>query len=429
MRTIVASVVTACLCAATLSCNRAPELEFADWVFPVAEGTPIKEYGPVAMEEREEGAFELVEDLVIGGDPADESTSFYRPVGVLAADNGNIFVIDSGNARVQMFGPDGSFLKTLGQRGQGPGEFQLPTAAAMAGDRLVISDARNSRFSVWSDEGEYIGEHTTQLGFQAMQMAGLSDGGMVILGPEINLGAMTAGSPPAMTYVLASYSAEGAQRDRFFEAATPSMGNPAELMSDPRGRIQFLIDMGEVAMPRFAVGGNDVVYVTPASEYQVLAMSGSGDTTWALRVAWPRPPYLESSKQRRVEMFASEAPDLSVDDFDWPQFSNAISSTLLVDGEGRLYVFPYTRGLEESANDDGEQTEDEAAEDEATTESEDEGPHGRPVDIYSPGGELIVAGLAEGAWQYARGDYVYALGRNAETDETVVYRYRLVLNR
>ncbi|MGD8331520.1 MAG: hypothetical protein PVJ49_18960 [Acidobacteriota bacterium] len=425
MRQLVASVVAALLCVTSLACNGPPELEFADWVFPVDEGTPVREYAPVPMEEREEDAFELVEDLVIGGDPADPNTSFYRAVGVVAADNGNIFVIDSGNARVQMFGPDGGFLKTLGQRGQGPGEFQMPTTAAMAGDRLVVSDMRNSRFSVWTDEGEHVGEHNTSLGFQAMDMEGLAGGGMMILGPEINIGAVSAGAPPQMTNVLASYSAEGEQRHRFVESGMPPMGNPAELMSDPRNRVQFLIDVGEVPMPRFAVGRNDIVYVTPASEYQVLAMNGDGETVWALRVAWPRPPYPESGKERRVEMFASEDPDLSVDDFEWPEFTNAISSTMLVDGEGRLYVFPYTRGLEENADDQDRQAEDDAPPEDA----EEEGPRGSPVDIYSPDGELIVAGLAEGGWQYARGDYVYALRSDPDTDEIVVYRYRLVLNR
>jgi hypothetical protein len=98
---------------------------------------------------------------------------------------------------------------------------------------------------------------------------------------------------------------------------------------------------------------------------------------------------------------------------------------MLVDGEGRLYVFPYTRGLEENADDQDRQAEDDAPPEDA----EEEGPRGSPVDIYSPDGELIVAGLAEGGWQYARGDYVYALRSDPDTDEIVVYRYRLVLNR
>ncbi len=63
-------------CSALAGCNDQPELRFADWVFPVPEGVPIKEYAPVPWESRTEIAFELVEDLVIGGDPNDANTAF-----------------------------------------------------------------------------------------------------------------------------------------------------------------------------------------------------------------------------------------------------------------------------------------------------------------------------------------------------------------
>jgi hypothetical protein len=56
------------------------------------------------------------------------------------------------------------------------------------------------------------------------------------------VGAVTAGAPPQMTNVLASYNAEGEQRRRFVESGMPSMGDPADLMSDPRNRVQFLMN-------------------------------------------------------------------------------------------------------------------------------------------------------------------------------------------
>ena len=423
-------VLVAGLCWPTLACGGEPELIFADWVFPVDDTTPIREYAPVPLEARREGAFELIEDLVIGGDSSDPDGTFYRPTDVLAAANGNIFVVDSGNARIQMFGSDGRFLKSLGQEGQGPGEFQRPTAAAMVGDRLVVSDLRNSRFSVWTDTGEHVADHATPLGFGASRMAGLGDAGMVILGSEVNVGGMQAGSAPSITNVLASYSVSGKERVRLLESAMPAMGDPVAMRTDPRSRIQYMIDSTQSPRPGFAVGGNDRVYVTPSSEYQVIAMDGDGEPAWALRVAWPRPRMLESAKERQVRAFARDDPDIAVDDFDWPEYTSAISSSLLADGDGRLYVFPFTRGLEdgEAEEDPANQSDgDEAEQDEPSTE--DEGPRGRAVDIYSPDGELLVAGLAEGRWRSARGEYVYNLSLDPESEELVVYRYRLVLNR
>jgi len=427
-RTVVPLIIMGSLCAAA-ACTRSPDLEFADWVFPVAEGTPVKEYAPVPMRDRAEDAFELIEDLVIGGDPDDPETAFYRPTDVLAAANGNIFVVDSGNARVQMFGADGSFLKTLGQRGQGPGEFQLPTGGTIAGDLLIVSDMRNSRFSVWTDTGEHVADHATPLGFQASQMAGLAGGGMIIFGPQANMGGITAGVMPVISNVLASYSAEGEQLVSLIETTMPSMGNPMELMNDPVRRMQYTIDMTAVPRPRFAVAG-DTVYVSPASEYQVIAMDSSGAARWALRVAWPRPRVSQDSKQRRIDLLARDGIEISVDDLEWPEFSNAISSNMLTDGEGRLYVFPFTRGLEEpeSGSDDDAASEGEAASNEEASSDESE-PSGRAVDVYSPEGELIVAGRANGTWRYARGPYVYTLRRDPDSEEMLAYRYRLQLNR
>lgn len=428
-------LVTGVLCASGLACGAEPELEFADWVLPVADATPIREYAPVPRGERAENAFELIEDLVIGGDPNDPNTGFYRPTDVLAAANGNIFVVDSGNARVQMFDADGAFRRTLGQRGQGPGEFQRPSAAAMAGDRLVVMDMQNSRLSVWSDEGDHIADHATPLGFQASSMEGLSSGGLIILGPQINIGAMQAGSAPTITTVLASYSTSGEEGVRFFESESPPMGNPAEMVSDTRRRIQYMIDMGEAPRPSFALGGNDRVYVSLSAEYQVAAMNSSGEQVWALRVAWPRPRLLESSKERRVRLLARDEPDISADEFDWPEFSAAISTRLLADGQGRLYVFPILRGLEgvgdepEDSGDAAGTENEQAADSEQAADGEQEGPRGVAVDIYSPEGELLVAGLAEGTWRSARGEYVYTISRDPDTEEMIVYRYRLVVNR
>ena len=51
---------------------------------------------------------------------------------------GNIYILDSGNARIQKFGPDGKYLATIGRKGQGPGEFILP-------DGLDIDKRRQPR--------------------------------------------------------------------------------------------------------------------------------------------------------------------------------------------------------------------------------------------------------------------------------------------
>jgi hypothetical protein len=68
---------------------------------------------------------ELEEDLSIGS-VEDENTMFYRIGGIAVDSLGNLFVVDSGNQRVQKFDKDGNYLQTIGRKGQGPGEFMSP---------------------------------------------------------------------------------------------------------------------------------------------------------------------------------------------------------------------------------------------------------------------------------------------------------------
>ncbi len=58
----------------------------------------------------------------------DEHLAFNYPSDVAVDKDGNIYVLDSANTRIQKFGPDGKFLATIGRKGQGPGEFLMPDA-------------------------------------------------------------------------------------------------------------------------------------------------------------------------------------------------------------------------------------------------------------------------------------------------------------
>jgi DNA-binding beta-propeller fold protein YncE len=69
---------------------------------------------------------------------------------------GNLYVADRDNGRVQVFGPDGSFLRQIGQKGQGPGELgQIMDMVVTADGRVVVSDIGRGGFSIFSRGGEF----------------------------------------------------------------------------------------------------------------------------------------------------------------------------------------------------------------------------------------------------------------------------------
>lgn len=82
-------------------------------------------------------------------DTDDEHLAFNYPTDVDVDKEGNIYVLDSGNTRIQKFGPDGIYLATIGRKGQGPGEFISPSSLDIDEDgNLVVTDTAQSRLHV-----------------------------------------------------------------------------------------------------------------------------------------------------------------------------------------------------------------------------------------------------------------------------------------
>ena len=67
--------------------------------------------------------------------------------------DGNVFVADFYNDRIQKFEPDGTFLTAFGEHGQGPGQFTKAIAVAVGLDGTVfVADYGNHRIQRWHSE-------------------------------------------------------------------------------------------------------------------------------------------------------------------------------------------------------------------------------------------------------------------------------------
>jgi DNA-binding beta-propeller fold protein YncE len=84
--------------------------------------------------------------------------SFDRPVDLTGDRNGNVFVLDAGNSRVQMFDKSGIHLLQWGSFGAREGDFQEPNAIAFDPDGyLHVVDSGNHRvqtFEILYDSGQ-----------------------------------------------------------------------------------------------------------------------------------------------------------------------------------------------------------------------------------------------------------------------------------
>lgn len=70
--------------------------------------------------------------------------------GVAVDDQGYICVADSGNNRIQIFHPDGTFLKSFGCWGMANGEFKGLEGVAMSSNgNIIVCDRENHRIQVF----------------------------------------------------------------------------------------------------------------------------------------------------------------------------------------------------------------------------------------------------------------------------------------
>lgn len=67
------------------------------------------------------------------------------PYAIDADRNGNLWIADYGNHRVQIFAPDGTFLGGWGHAGSGPGELAEPWGVTVDGDTFYVADTKNHR--------------------------------------------------------------------------------------------------------------------------------------------------------------------------------------------------------------------------------------------------------------------------------------------
>jgi len=86
-----------------------------------------------------QGALELREELSIGAAEGAEEYMFFRLRGLAVDGQGEIFALDQRKPRVDVFSGDGRHVRSIGRKGQGPGEFVTPffIALAPAGELVV----------------------------------------------------------------------------------------------------------------------------------------------------------------------------------------------------------------------------------------------------------------------------------------------------
>lgn len=82
----------------------------------------------------------------------------FRRLMDIASDGQRLFVVDTGNHRIQCFDPEGHLVEIVGEEGTGEGQLKFPHDMDIAPDgSLYIAEYGNSRISRFAPDGRFLG--------------------------------------------------------------------------------------------------------------------------------------------------------------------------------------------------------------------------------------------------------------------------------
>lgn len=110
-----------------------------------------------------ENIFDLEEELTIGQLEGIDKYIFSEIISIAVDDNGRIYILDRKEANVKIFSKEGIFIRTIGKRGQGPGEMTNPYQIFITSqEEIMINDSPSYSLLFFSKEGNFIRSISTK---------------------------------------------------------------------------------------------------------------------------------------------------------------------------------------------------------------------------------------------------------------------------
>jgi len=129
-----------------------------------------------------EPVLELTEDLVVEGSEETEERMF-QSISMLDVDEeGRLYILDEQAGNIKVFDRDGGFTKTIGRKGQGPGEFGLPISLTLTPDRqIIVNDMGQRKLLFFDRDGNYLKQLSIADKFLFFGPRMTADGDMIVM--------------------------------------------------------------------------------------------------------------------------------------------------------------------------------------------------------------------------------------------------------
>jgi len=153
----------------------------------------------------------LTPELRVGGPDKGEEYEFTRIARLAAAANGSLYVFEFGRQEVRVFDGQGRYVRTIGRRGGGPGEFRELVNIGLLGDTLWTIDRGLGRVSFFADDGKLVLEVPREVAdqpissgqrFFGVSVSDLTPGGLAMGTALYTAAAVAAGLVPKAPVLL-----------------------------------------------------------------------------------------------------------------------------------------------------------------------------------------------------------------------------------
>ncbi len=257
-------------------------------------------------------------------DSEDENVIFYMPSDIAFDSQGNIYVLDSGNHRIQKFAPDGKYLASIGSKGQGPSEFQYPISIDIDSKGFIcVSDQGNQRVQILNPDGK--NHKTIKMIEEPAGFIRLTATGQMLMsnrGRLVGFGPGRMEQEDKLPKLLKVLTSEGIIQKEFGE---------------PRDYKDFLINrMGNAV--RFTLDNDNNIYISFDHQNRIEKYSPGGEILWRSdrELNYSTEPKSKGSLKRSGGMVSLEQPEM-----------NGCSTGIAVDDKGRIWVVTLKRQLKE----------------------------------------------------------------------------------
>jgi len=254
----------------------------------------------------------LKEDLIIGMKTDREDYWFSRLNCIAVDDDGNIYTLDPKDIKIRVFDAKGILLRNLGRKGQGPGEFTIPSWMDITPQKtIVVKDIANGRISFLTLEGKSLRD--------------ISAGGLALVGLKVD------------------------HKGFFYSYKTEVGYNPVDELCKFDQDLKPIVKFHSFANPRkpgvinpypakffYGLTKEDNLVWIVSLEYQIFVVDAIGKTVRKIIKEYTPAKITEKDKERFTKSDAARRSPIQIK-YEFPENYPAVDG-LFLDDRDRIYI-------------------------------------------------------------------------------------------